>query len=253
MQRAERAAWKSMVITGGIVAGGVLLGAAGGAMIVGMPAIKASIAVWNSPRVVREYMRSHPIRKLQIGAGQVDYPGWLNTDIAPGPEEAYLDATRRFPVPDGSIQYIFGEHVIEHLSYDNGLFMLRECYRVLAPGGKIRLATPNLMKYLQLFQEPKTEEVRSYLRRKIEAHGWPQSSRPESMILNLEMKSFGHQYLYDPHSLSDRLTQAGFRMITEFPPGESDDPQLRGVESRHNNSWRAINDYESMILQAVHP
>ncbi len=42
-------------------------------------------------------------------------------------------------------------------------------------------------------------------------------------------------------------------MIAEFPPGESDDPQLRGVESRHNNSWREINNYESMVLQAVRP
>ncbi len=157
------------------------------------------------------------------------------------------------PLPDGSIHYIFGEHVIEHLNYDDGLLMLRECYRVLAPGGKIRLSTPNLMKYIQLFQEPKTEEVQAYIRRKIEAHVWPESSRPELMILNLEMRSFGHQYLYDPRALSDRLAQSGFRMIAEFPPGESDDPQLRGVEIRHANSWRGLNDFESMVLQAVRP
>jgi predicted SAM-dependent methyltransferase len=250
MRRLGRAALRSMVKTGGIIVSGVLIGRV---MAMGAPPLQTWIATLNAPRLVREYARSHPIRKLQIGAGKVDYPGWLNTDIEPGPGEAYLDATKRFPIPDGSMNYIFGEHVIEHLSYDNGLFMLRECYRVLAPGGKIRLATPNLIKYFQLFQEPKTEELRNYLSRKIEMHRWPQSSRPESMILNLEMRSFGHQYLYEPRTLSDRLTQAGFRQIAEFPPGESDDPLLRGVESRHNNGWRAVNDYESMVLQAVHP
>lgn len=246
MRRFGRAAWTA----GGVIAGGVLIGKA---MALGAPALNIWIAALNSPRVVREYMLTHPIRKLQIGAGRIDYPGWLNTDIDPGPGESYLDATKRFPVPDASIHYIFGEHVIEHLSYDNGLLMLRECYRVLVPGGKIRFATPNLMKYLSLVQEPKNEAAQSYFRSKLEAHGWPQNSRPESMILNMEMRSFGHQFLYDPRTLSDRLAQVGFRMIAEFPPGESDDPQLRGVESRHNNGWRAVNDYESMVLQAVRP
>ncbi len=131
--------------------------------------------------------------------------------------------------------------------------MLRECYRVLAPGGKIRFATPNLLKYFQLFEEPKTEAVRNYLRDKIARQGWPASSRPEAMILNLEMRSFGHEFLYDPRTLSDSLAQAGFKTIVQFSPGESDDPQLRGVEARHNTDWRPVNDYESMVLQAVHP
>src|SRR5205823_4217702 len=99
-------------------------------------------------------------------------------------------------------------------------------YRVLAPGGKIRFATPNLIKYIQLFQEPQTDEIRSYLNRKLEVHGWPRSVEPELMVLNMEMRSFGHRFLYDPRTLSNRLTQAGFRMIAQFPPGESDDPQL---------------------------
>jgi predicted SAM-dependent methyltransferase len=203
--------------------------------------------------MVREYLRTHRIRKLQIGAGRVDYPGWLNNDIVPGPGEAYIDATKRFPIPDGSFQYIFGEHVIEHLSYDEGLLMLRECHRVLASGGKLRLATPNLAKYIQLFQDPKPRDVREYLQKKLETHHWPPSSHPELMILNFEMRSFGHQYIYDPSTLAERLTKAGFRMVTERKPGESDDPQLRDIEARHNSSWRLINDYESMILEAVRP
>ena len=131
--------------------------------------------------------------------------------------------------------------------------MLRECYRVLAPGGKIRFATPNLLKYIQLFQEPKTDEVQSYLGRKLEIHSWAKTSRPEVTILNGEMRSFGHKYIYDPQTLSDRFTEAGFRTIAQFPPGESDDPQLRGIESRHTNIWRPVNDYESMCLQATRP
>jgi len=200
------------------------------------------------------YLRRHPLRKLQIGAGSANYPDWLNTDINPSKEQVYLDATKRFALPDGSIQYIFGEHVIEHLTYEQGLAMLRECYRVLAPSGKIRLATPNLLKYFALYQDPPTEDGTRYMATKLLDYGWPHTSRPAATILNLEFRSFDHQFLYDPATLSDSLAAAGFRMITQFHPGESDDPQLRGIELRHNDTrLREMNDYESMVLQAVRP
>jgi predicted SAM-dependent methyltransferase len=251
MQSSQRPAWKSILITSGVIAAGLFLAVL---LVRIAPTLQAHVAALRAPGIAREYLRTHSVRKLQIGAGRIDYPGWLNTDIDPGPDEAYLDLTKRFPLPDESVQYIFGEHVIEHLNYDDGMAMLRECYRVLAPGGKIRFATPNLLKYLQLFRDPKTPEIDSYLNAKLRWHGWPQTSDRENMILNMEMRSFGHEFLYDPRSLSDRLTQAGFRMIAEFPPGESDDPQVRGVESRHNNAkLRPMNDYETMVIQGVRP
>jgi len=248
MQFPQRPAWKFVLIIGGIIALGPFLGLR---LATGALALNTRL---RAPGMAREYLRTHQIRKLQIGAGRLDYPGWLNTDIDPGPGEAYLDLTKRFPLPDQSVQYIFGEHVIEHLNYDDGLVMLRECYRVLAPGGKIRFATPNLLKYLQLFRDPKTPEIDNYLDAKIHWHGWPQTSDRGTMILNMEMRSFGHEFLYDPRTLSNRLMEAGFRMIMQFPPGESDDPQLRGVETRHKDArLRPMNDYESMVIQAVRP
>ena len=137
---------------------------------------------------------------------------------------------------------------------NRALAMLRECYRVLAPGGKIRLATPNLLKYFALYQDPPTEEVKRYMALKLQNHGWPHTSRPAATILNLEFRSFDHEFLYDPATLTDSLATAGFKTITQFHPGDSDDPQLRGIELRHNDvGLREMNDYESMVLQAVRP
>src|SRR6266508_6454821 len=45
------------------------------------------------PRVIRDYLESYSVRKLQLGAGGNDPTGWLNTDIAPRRDEVYLDAT----------------------------------------------------------------------------------------------------------------------------------------------------------------
>ena len=107
-------------------------------------------ALIRDPRVIRDYLESHSVRKLQLGAGGNDPIGWLNTDIEPTSNEVYLDATKRYPFPDGSFQYVFSEHVIEYVPWEAGVAMLKECYRVLAPGGKLRVVTPNLAKFVQL-------------------------------------------------------------------------------------------------------
>jgi predicted SAM-dependent methyltransferase len=242
---------KKVVITSLLVVAGIV---AGLALTISLPSLKLRLAARRAPGEAARYLNQHPVRKVQIGAGGLDYPGWLNTDIEPTGDEVYLDATKPFPFPDGSIQYIFGEHVIEHVTYADGLRMLRECHRVLASGGKIRFATPNLLNYFKLFAEPKTPEIQRYIDAKLKFHGWPRTARPESYILNLELRSFGHQFVYDPRSLSDSLAQAGFQSIVQFPPGESDDPELRGIEARHKNpATREMNDFESMVLQAVKP
>ena len=206
-----------------------------------------------SPSIIGNYLDTHPARKLQIGAGGNNMAGWLNTDIEPGTGQAYLDATRRFPLPDASFRYAFSEQVIEHMSYEDGLSMLRECQRILQPGGKIRIATPNLLKFVELFQEAKTEDMRRYMAAKVKWHGWPWVTTPECLILNLQMQSFGHKFLYDPQTLRHSLETVGYQQIREFAPGDSDDILLKGVEVRHTWQGRFQADYETMVFQAVRP
>ena len=71
-----------------------------------------------SRHLISSYLSSHAVRKLQIGAGGAPgFDDWLNTDIEPRAGQAYLDATKPFPIPDGVLSYIFSEQVFEHLSY----------------------------------------------------------------------------------------------------------------------------------------
>ena len=54
---------------------------------------------WRSPYTIADYMKHHAVRKLQLGAGDFNLSGWLNTDIGPIEGQAYLDATKPFPLP----------------------------------------------------------------------------------------------------------------------------------------------------------
>jgi predicted SAM-dependent methyltransferase len=48
------------------------------------------------------------------------------------------------PFASDTFDFIFSEHMIEHVSHDDGAKMLAECHRVLKPGGHIRITTPDL-------------------------------------------------------------------------------------------------------------
>lgn len=51
------------------------------------------------------------------------------------------DLNERFPFEDGSVDYVVGLEVVEHL--ENAFHFLREVARVLKPGGHALLSTPN--------------------------------------------------------------------------------------------------------------
>ena len=92
------------------------------------------------------YLKTHKIKKLHVGCGKNILPGWLNCDIN-GP--VYLDVKKNLPFFNDVFNYIFCEHLIEHLSLKKGVYFLGECFRVLKLGGVIRISTPNLF-YIML-------------------------------------------------------------------------------------------------------
>ncbi len=206
-----------------------------------------------SQAIIDAYLRDHPVKRLQIGAGSSRREGWLNTDIEPGEGLAYLDATKRFPLEDGVIQYIFSEHVVEHLTYEEGKRMFDEAYRVLAPGGRMRMSTPNLTRFIELFDKNPSAEAKAYLAGKLEWHEWPKEPNAAAIILNLQMSSWGHKFMYDVETLGGALTRAGFQNVREFEENISDDPFLRNIEARVGSVNQRWSDYETMTLEVEKP
>jgi predicted SAM-dependent methyltransferase len=208
----------------------------------------------DTPALIDKYLEEHPVRKLQIGSGSSRLKGWLNTDIEPGTGGlAFLDATKRFPFEDGELHYIFSEHVIEHLSYDEGKFMVAEAYRVLAPGGKMRISTPDLARFIALFDKDPGEEARAYIVGKLAWREWPKDPNPAAIILNLQMSSWGHKFMYDVETLGAMLSRAGFRNLQEFEENISGDEHLRDLEARDTGVNKRWSDYETMSIEVEKP
>jgi predicted SAM-dependent methyltransferase len=251
-----------VIVAAAITLGSIWMGDSAESPLVGAPvnpspppAADAALAEFKqrTPERIETYLREQQVRKLQLGAGNARHEGWLNTDIEAGEGLAYLDASKPFPLPDSSIHYIASEHVIEHLSYEDGKVMLAESFRVLAPGGKVRVATPNLLRFIELFQKDPSEPARVFAAGKIAWHEWPKEPPSAAIILNLQLSSWGHKFTYDPETLEAALARAGFTSVRQFEMSESDDPVLNGFEARTTGVNAATVRHETMVLQATKP
>ena len=202
---------------------------------------------------IRTYLSSHEVKKLHLGAGSNSLPGWLNSDLDPSlsSDVIYLDATKPFPVKDCIFDYVFSEHMIEHVTYPEGLHMLKECHRVLKPGGKIRIATPDLLFLIELYQPNKTGLQKAYIRWSTDVHDEIQSrgSYEDTFVINNFMKAWGHRFIYDEKVLRRTLEKAGFSFVVRRGLHESEDEELRGLENQARMPAGFL-DLETMVLEA---
>jgi len=208
---------------------------------------------FSDARMIEEYFNTHSVRKLQLGAGPSNPDGWLNSDIEPTKAQIYLDAAAPYPFADGSFQYVFAEHLIEHLTWEQGLAMLKECHRVLEPGGKIRIITPNLIKLVELLSRDDAEakEIMAATRR---LFGWPDTPVMATYILNKVVREWGHQFIYDPTTLRKALALAGFREIKQYAVGSKTDPVFVKAEYRTRDLQKDLwmtNEWGAMAFEAM--
>lgn len=200
-------------------------------------------------RLWRTYLASAREPKLHIGGGWHRLEGWLNTDLAAIPGVVIMDATRPFPFETGTFAYMFSEHMIEHVGYEQGLAMLRECHRTLKPGGVIRITTPDLAAITKLYAGARGGVQDRYLAWFYQAFLPPRHPRTPASVLNAHFRMWGHQFLYDEHTLSGSLTAAGFSRVVRRPLGESAHVPLRAIENTARYP-EGLLDFESVALEA---
>jgi SAM-dependent methyltransferase len=82
---------------------------------------------------------------LNLGCGARVHPDWENVDFqAAVPRVRAYDLRKGIPFPDAAFDVVYHSHLIEHFSKQLAPVFLRECHRVLKPGGLLRIAVPDL-------------------------------------------------------------------------------------------------------------
>lgn len=198
--------------------------------------------------------------KLHIGCGPFVMDGWLNVDInCCRPDIRYLDAGKPYPFPDHSFNYIYSEHLFEHLSVEEQTVMLQECYRILKPGGRMRLAMPNLHFLMELSLHPDKECNRRYLAWSYRLFGMKQGVPEVSEknypihVINNFFRLWGHRFIHTPESLKELAEGIGFYGVHPYSIGKSDTPALQGLERHGQNIPAWANELETFVMEMEKP
>jgi len=158
--------------------------------------------------------------RLHLGCGPNRFEGWINIDNVSYPGVDLVIDLREGLAHDG-VRFVYAEHFIEHLAYDDALALMRECRRALGDDGVLRLSTPNL-----------DWVWASHYRRELPT---TDIQLLGCFSLNLAFRGWGHQFLWNFGTLQATLLDAGFETVKRIGYGESDISELRGLE-RHEQS-----------------
>ena len=199
---------------------------------------------------IKSYLDSNGPKKLQIGCGKNPLSGWLNTDLLANQKVVYVDAVKKLPFPDNSLDYIYSEHIFEHISYRDGGKFLKEAHRVLKPGGRIRIATPDMAFLIRLYNQPETEISKRYIQFSIDTFIQEPKVGARAVVVNNFFYNWGHQFIYDFETLAYTLQAAGFRNTIQSKPLESGDPNLKNLESHGEIIGEEFNLLETIVVEA---
>ena len=176
--------------------------------------------------------KKQPLR-LHLGCGSIYLDGWVNIDLVSPPgkrRDLRWDLQRRIPFPDESIEAIFSEHLLEHLEIAAGFAHLKECRRVLTPGGVLRIGVPDLERYVYSYlgENSLIEDERP--------------GRPTRGIAFGEIFFFyEHKAMYDFETLELMLREVGFEAVKRTAFGEG---KLTSIDSESRR-------LETLYVEAV--
>ena len=95
------------------------------------------------------------MRLLNLGCGAHYHRDWVNVDFRLNSPEVmpYNLLGRSLPFRSDVFDAVYHSHLLEHFPKRYAPIFLQECFRVLKPGGVIRIAVPDLERIAQLYLE----------------------------------------------------------------------------------------------------
>lgn len=198
---------------------------------------------------------------LNFGAGPNSLPPpWQNLN-------AEHDIRKALRFEAGAVAFILAEHVIEHAQFLQGYGFLSECHRVLRAGGVLRLAFPDVSRFV-------TQSVDLDLSFNYRAHryadalaaidagagvrGAARDAKSGSEDLYAiraatvcVLAGFNHQAMWTREGAAAALLSVGFASVREGVYGRSIVRELDQVDGHAKDVGDEVARLETTILEAV--
>lgn len=197
----------------------------------------------------REWFRKDGPRKLHLW-GNEPIEGWLNASTTEKDGMLMLPPGKRWPFPEDCFDFIFFDRQLESRDYEGGTRLLKDCLRVLKPGGILRIAALDLSFFVRLMAGNLTPQMEAYVYWATDAFQPGAGVYDPVIVANHAIHSWGNRFLYDRDLLRNTLGKCGFSGIEARNPGESCHPALGGVEPT-NRLPDGFYSLETMVLEAT--
>ncbi len=172
--------------------------------------------------------RSKPHRRLEIGPGPSRLPGFETLNIVASRQTDYVwDAATRLPFPDGTFEFIYASHVLEHIPWFQTIDVLREWMRVLDVGGTVEVWVPDGLKICAALVDYELHG-KDY----IAEDGWYRFNPEKDPCKWAAGRIFTygdgtanpcspnwHRALFTPRYLTKVFSEAGLQEVRILPPG----------------------------------
>jgi len=168
--------------------------------------------------------------KLNLGCGQQVVEGWINVDYALGarlaatpvlgatvralglfkmrwdPRIHIHDLTKPLPWADDTADVCYTSHTVEHMSRDEGRHLVSEAYRVLRPGGVLRVVVPDLHDVVSRYAGGRLP-AEHFVEELGVLYGSGKGGLRRALAPVVE---FPHKCMYDTEAMCRLLTSRGF-------------------------------------------
>lgn len=203
------------------------------------------------------------MNKLNLGDSREAPLGWLYVDYAIGarlakipiisfflskfnvfrnqrPKNLFIhDLTKPFPWTNSSIDIIYSSHTLEHLNKEDGMNFLKECYRILKPGGFLRIVLPDLKPIIDKYLNNEINAVDFIEKLDVLYYDGPKIFKKFFSFCF----SYPHKTMYDYKSLSKIFINLGLNPIKKSY-GDSKIPDIISVEIKERC-------HDAVILEAT--
>lgn len=160
-------------------------------------------------------------RKLDVGCGNTITPGYERLDInASYPNLDFITELDEIPVDDGMFEVVRASHVIEHVPLDRVRgSVLPEWLRVLQPGGRVVIDTPNIERNARMYADGSWKRDFANLKEAEQQRCSINGEPDRSLWLNFKVFSTDavwnvHYWNATPELLATLVLEAGFEEAT---------------------------------------